>query len=70
MYVPVMIGYPAIAAGPDETSVGRRSASRANACSVASMPRVAPRSLSAATASRKAWSTVVFSDAMNLKRWY
>ncbi len=37
-----------------------------NALSVASMPRVAPRSLSAATASKNAWFTVVFSEEMNL----
>ena len=63
---PVMMGYPAIAAGVDEMSVGSRRASSWKACRVASMPRVAPRSLSAARASKNAWVTVVFSDVMNL----
>ena len=57
-----------MAAGVEETSVGSNIASSANVCSVASIPRVAPRSLSAATASKNAWSTVVFSDVMNLQR--
>lgn len=63
---PEIIGNPAIAAGPGATALGNRSASRLNALSVASMPRVAPRSLSAATASKNAWFTVVFSEEMNL----
>lgn len=63
---PDMIGNPAIAAGPGATALGSKSASKPNILSVASMPRVAPKSLSAATASKNAWFTVVFSEEMNL----
>lgn len=55
-----------MAAGVDAISVGKMSASSLKASSAPSIPRVAPRSLSAARASKKAWSTVVFSAAMNL----
>lgn len=47
-------------------SVGKRRASSLNSFRAASIPRVDPRSLSAARASKNPWSTVVFSAAMNL----
>lgn len=46
--------------------VGKTSASSSKALRAASIPRVAPRSLSAASASKYAWSIVVLSAAMKL----
>lgn len=46
--------------------VGKMSTSSSKALSAASIPRVAPRSLSAASASKNAWSIVVLSAAMKL----
>lgn len=63
------MGYPAIAAGTVvKPGAGRIRASRLNSFSAASMPRVAPRSLSNA----RAWKNVAFlpvvaSDSMRLR---
>lgn len=66
LYIPVTRGYPAIAAGPEASSVGNTNASILNNFKAPSIPRVWPKSLSAARASKYAWSTVVFSEAINL----
>jgi hypothetical protein len=56
--------------GRDRPSVGSKIAARLNSLSVASIPRVRPRSLFAARAARYASSTVVASDVMNLQHQF
>lgn len=66
--LPVMTGYPVMAAGPAVNPfVGSKIASRLNCFNVPSIPLARPRSSSAARAAKYASSTVEFSEAMNLR---